>query len=114
MRGVQQDALFEMASRETDVDVVVVLNSDIMLGDDFVDALEFTEQKFDRFLLIGARYDSLEIEDIPRVRSPRHFHEFVGPATSCPAPPAAAARGHARLIGRLHHRSAFAEVRFIV
>jgi hypothetical protein len=62
----QQDAIFELASRETDVDVVVVLNSDILLGDDFVDALEFTHAKFDGFLLVGARYDSLEVEDIPK------------------------------------------------
>jgi hypothetical protein len=46
--------------------VVVVLKPDIVLGDDFVEELEFTHAEFDRFLLTGARYNSPEVVDIPR------------------------------------------------
>src|SRR6056297_1833331 len=52
-----QNALFQRASMEQDMDVVVVINSDIILGDDFVDALEHAMANFDRFLMVGARYD---------------------------------------------------------
>lgn len=61
---LQQDAIFERASRELDLDAVVVLNADIMLGDDFVDALEHAEATFERFLLVGARYDNLRREEV--------------------------------------------------
>lgn len=60
-----QNALFQRASMEQDMDVVVVINSDIILGDDFVDALEHAMANFDRFLMVGARYDNLVVQDMP-------------------------------------------------
>ena len=60
-----QNALFERASKEQDLDVVVVINSDIILGDDFLEALEHAEATFDRFLMVGARYDNLTPQEIP-------------------------------------------------
>lgn len=53
----QQDAMFERASQEQDMDAVAVVNADIILYDDFVDALQTSIAYFERFLLIGARYD---------------------------------------------------------
>lgn len=61
-----QNALFERASKEQDLDVVVVINSDIILGDDFLEALQHVEATFDRFLMVGARYDNLTPQEIPQ------------------------------------------------
>ncbi len=47
------------------MDAVVVLNADIILGDDFLDALEHAEETFERFLMVGARYDNLQPEEVP-------------------------------------------------
>ncbi len=60
-----QNAIFERASMEQDFDAVVVVNADIILGDDFLEALEHAEATFDRFLLVGARYDNLTPQTIP-------------------------------------------------
>ena len=60
-----QNALFERASMEQEFDVVVVINSDIILGDDFLEALEHAEATFDRFLMVGARFDNLTPQEIP-------------------------------------------------
>jgi hypothetical protein len=61
----QQNSMVETASMIKDVDVVVVINTDIILGNDFVDALELVEGYFDRFLLVGARYDSFSSKEYP-------------------------------------------------
>ena len=57
--------MFETASMIKDVDVIVVINTDIILGNDFVDALELVDGYFDRFLLVGARYDSFSSKKYP-------------------------------------------------
>jgi len=47
------------------VDVVVVVNSDILLYDDFIDAMEHVSSQFDRFLMVGCRYDSQNSKPMP-------------------------------------------------
>jgi hypothetical protein len=76
LTSLQQDAIFERASREQDMDAVVVLNADIILGDDFLDALEHAEETFERFLLVGARYDNLSPEEIPADAGPEWVDGF--------------------------------------
>jgi hypothetical protein len=52
----QQDAMFALAS-EQDVDVTVVMNSDLFLFDDFIDAFTHLHEHLPDFFMVGARYD---------------------------------------------------------
>ena len=58
------DIVFERASREL-VDAVVVINSDIVLFDDFTEALAFVSEQYPRFFMIGSRYDCLKELMVP-------------------------------------------------
>lgn len=48
--------------------MVVVINSDILLYDDFIDALEYVNTQFDRYLMIGARYDHPKVQPLPSLK----------------------------------------------
>ena len=44
----------------------MVINSDIVLYDDFPEALAFLDSNFDEYFMIGSRYDSYQLSrDIP-------------------------------------------------
>jgi hypothetical protein len=58
------DLLFERASREL-VDAVAVVNSDIVLYNDFTEALSLLTEQFPRFFMIGSRYDTLKETAVP-------------------------------------------------
>ena len=59
-----------------DFDAVVVINSDIILGDDFLTALEIVENYFERFLMVGARFDNLKTEDMSSEQFPEWIQGF--------------------------------------
>ncbi|KAI8811860.1 nucleotide-diphospho-sugar transferase-domain-containing protein [Cladochytrium replicatum] len=85
--NVLQDALFTLASRNSDSDIVVVINADIILSSDFASALLHANDQFpapERFFFVGARSDMATIPEFQGLNytDTNYFAEFF---TSKPA-----------------------------
>jgi len=61
------DAMFCQAQQEATGTLLVYLNADIILGDDFTSALRLVEQEQQAFLMIGRRWDSYVWEELDLV-----------------------------------------------
>lgn len=56
------DSIFSLGQEQSETDVLAYVNSDIILLDDFTEAVEIARSQFDSFLMVGCRTD-LDIYD---------------------------------------------------